>query len=280
MKLLAPSRESFNFAAMKYAFLGAGKMSMALIKGMLRANLCSASDITVSSRSKSSLENLTASTGVTSAASNAEAVARGDAILLCVKPADAAQALKEAGDALEGRLLISIVTGLKITTLRKTAPNLRVIRAMPNTAAMVGRSATAIAVDQSTPQEDTKTAERVFSAIGKVFLVPEDQLDAVTGLSGSGPAFVYLAMEALSEGGVAAGLPRALALDLAIQTVAGAAEMAASTREHPARLREMVTSPGGTTVAGLLVLEGAAVRSALINAVRAAAARSKELSGQ
>jgi pyrroline-5-carboxylate reductase len=151
---------------------------------------------------------------------------------------------------------------------------------MPNTAAMVGRSATAIAVDQSAPQEDSKTAERVFSAIGKVFLVPEDQLDAVTGLSGSGPAFVYLAMEALSEGGVAAGLPRALAVDLAIQTVAGAAEMAASTKEHPALLREMVTSPGGTTVAGLLVLEGAAVRSALINAVRAAAARSKELSGQ
>jgi pyrroline-5-carboxylate reductase len=265
---------------MKYAFLGAGKMSMALIKGMLRANLCSASDITVSSRSKSSLENLATSTGVTSVASNAEAVARGDAILVCVKPADAAQALKEAADALEGRLLISIVAGLKIATLRKAAANLRVIRAMPNTAAMVGRSATAIAVDQSTSEEDTKTAERVFSAIGKVFLVPEDQLDAVTGLSGSGPAFVYLAMEALSEGGVAAGLPRALAVDLAIQTVAGAAEMAASTREHPALLREMVTSPGGTTIAGLLVLEGAAVRSALINAVRAAAARSKELSGQ
>jgi pyrroline-5-carboxylate reductase len=265
---------------MKYAFLGAGKMSMALIKGMLRANLCSRSDITVSSRSKSSLENLAASTGVSSVASNAEAVARGDAILLCVKPADAAQALKEAADALEGRLLISIVAGLKIATLRKAAANLRVIRAMPNTAAMVGRSATAIAVDQSAPQEDSKTAERVFSAIGKVFLVPEDQLDAVTGLSGSGPAFVYLAMEALSEGGVAAGLPRALAVDLAIQTVAGAAEMAASTKEHPALLREMVTSPGGTTVAGLLVLEGAAVRSALINAVRAAAARSKELSGQ
>ncbi len=154
------------------------------------------------------------------------------------------------------------------------------VRAMPNTAATIGRSATAIAADQDTPREDVATAERVFGAVGKVFSVAEDQLDAVTGLSGSGPAFVYLVMEALSDGGLAAGLPRALALDLAIQTVAGAAEMAASTKEHPALLREMVTSPAGTTIAGLLVLEDAGVRSALINAVKAAAARSRELSGQ
>lgn len=276
-KLLAPGGGSLTFARMRYAFLGAGKMAMALIQGALRANLCSASEITVSSRSKSGLESLASATGVRAATSNAEAVAEADTVVLCVKPADALKALAEAGNALDGRLLLSVVTGMRIATLRKAA-GCRVIRAMPNTAAMVGRSATAIAADADATREDIGTAERVFGAVGEVFSIAEDQLDAVTGLSGSGPAFVYLVMEALSDGGVAAGLPRKLALELAIQTVAGAAEMAASTKEHPALLREMVASPGGTTIAGLAVLESAAVRSAFLNAVKAAAARSKQLS--
>ncbi len=267
-------------ARMRYAFLGAGKMAMALIQGMLRANLCSASEITVSSRSRTALENLAAATAVRTAASNAEAVAEADTVLLCVKPSDALRAMEEAGEALGGRLLLSVVTGLKISALCEAAAGCRVIRAMPNTAAMVGRSATAVAADKGATREDIETAERIFGAVGEVFSVAEDALDAVTGLSGSGPAFVYLVMEALADGGLAAGLPRALALDLAIQTVAGAAEMAASTKEHPALLREMVASPGGTTIAGLVVLEGAAVRSAFINAVTAATARSKELSGE
>jgi pyrroline-5-carboxylate reductase len=279
VKLLAPNDCGLNFAGMKYAFLGAGKMAMALIQGTLRANLCSASEIIVSSRSRAGLEGLVSATGVCAAASNAEAVREADAIVLCVKPSDALTALQEAGKALDGSLLISVVTGLKIATLRKAAPGCRVVRAMPNTAAMVGRSATAIAMDGDTTREDVAVVERVFGSVGEVFAVAEEQLDAVTGLSGSGPAFVYLVMESLSDGGVAAGLPRKLAQDLAIQTVAGAAEMAASTKEHPALLREMVASPGGTTIAGLAVLEGAAVRSAFINAVKAATARSRELSG-
>jgi pyrroline-5-carboxylate reductase len=265
---------------MRYAFLGAGRMAMALVQGMLRANLCSASEITVSSRSRKGLENLAAATGVRAAASNAEAVAEADTVVICVKPGDALRALEEAGEALEGRLLLSVVTGLRIASLREAAAGSRVIRAMPNTAAMVGRSATAVAADKGTAREDIETAERIFGAVGEVFSVAEDQLDAVTGLSGSGPAFIFLVMEALADGGLAAGLPRTLALDLAIQTVAGAAEMAASTKEHPALLREMVASPAGTTIAGLVVLEGAAVRSAFINAVKTAAARSKELSGE
>jgi pyrroline-5-carboxylate reductase len=226
------------------------------------------------------LDNVVATTGICVAASNAEAVAEADTVLLCVKPDVALKVLEECRQTLGDRLLVSVVTGLKIKAMRRIAGECRVVRAMPNTAAMIGRSATAIAADQDTSREDVATAERVFGSVGKVFSVAEDQLDAVTGLSGSGPAFVYLVMEALSDGGLAAGLPRALALDLAIQTVAGAAEMAASTKEHPALLREMVTSPGGTTIAGLLVLEDAGVRSALINAVKAAAARSRELSGQ
>ncbi|HEY5704407.1 MAG TPA: pyrroline-5-carboxylate reductase [Terrimicrobiaceae bacterium] len=265
---------------MRYAFLGAGKMAMALIQGMLRANLCSASEITVSSRSRAALENLAEAAGIRAVASNAEAVADADTVVLCVKPGDAFKALEEAGATLEGRLLLSVVAGLRIASLREAAAGCRVIRAMPNTAAMVGRSATAIAAGTGSAREDIETAERVFGAVGEVFLVSEEQLDAVTGLSGSGPAFVYLVMEALADGGLAVGLPRTLALDLAIQTIAGAAEMAASTKEHPALLREMVASPAGTTIAGLVVLEAAAVRSAFINAVKAAAARSREISGE
>lgn len=251
---------------------------MALIQGVLRANLCSASEIIASSRSRAGLENLVSATGVCAAGSNAEAVQEADTIVLCVKPSDALRALEEAGNALDRRLLISVVTGLKIATLRAAAPGCRVVRAMPNTAAMVGRSATAVAMDADAAREDVAEAERVFGSVGEVFAVVEEQLDAVTGLSGSGPAFVYLVMEALSDGGVSAGLPRKLAQDLAVQTVAGAAEMAAFTKEHPALLRETVASPGGTTIAGLAVLEGAAVRSAFINAVKAAATRSRELS--
>jgi pyrroline-5-carboxylate reductase len=265
---------------MTFAFLGAGKMALALAHGMLRAKLCAPSDIVVSSRSRPGLENFAAATSVRAVASNAEAVAAADVVLLCVKPLDALKALKESGADWRGKLLISVATGVKIASLREAAPGSRVIRAMPNTAAMVGHSATAIAADESASHEDLETAERVFQAVGEVYRVAENQLDAVTGLSGSGPAYIYLVLEALSDGGVLCGLPRKLALDLAIQTIRGAAEMAVSTQEHPAVLREMVTSPGGTTIAALAALENAATRSAFIRAVQAAAARSKELSGE
>ena len=264
---------------MTYAFLGAGKMALALIHGMLRAKLCGASDILVSSRSKPGLENLVAATAVRGVTSNAEAVHGADVVILCVKPTDALKALTDAGSDWNGKLLVSVVTGLPISRLREAAPGSRVIRSMPNTAAMVGKSATALASESGVSRKDLATVEKIFKAVGEVFSVNEGQLDAVTGLSGSGPAYIYLVLEALSDGGVACGLPRKLALDLAIQTVQGAAEMVASTKEHPAVLREMVTSPGGTTIAALASLEKAAVRSAFIDAVKAAAARSRELSG-
>ncbi len=278
-KLLARGGDGPIFDVMKYAFLGAGRMALALVHGMLRANVCTASDIIVASRSQTGLQNFVAATEVCHASANAEAAAEADVIVLCVKPGDALKALGDCEGQLNGKLLISVATGLQIARLREAAAGCTVIRSMPNTAAMVGKSATAIAHDEAATREQIEIAERVFGAVGEVFSVSESQLDAVTGLSGSGPAFIYLVMEALSDGGVSAGLPRKLALELAIQTVAGAAEMAISTREHPAVLREMVTSPGGTTIAGLGVLENAAARSAFIEAVKAAAARSRELSG-
>ncbi len=265
---------------MKYAFLGAGKMASAIIRGMLRANVCAVSDITASCPEPELLENLRATTSVNVAASNPEAASSASAVILCVKPPDVVTALGQAGGSLDGRLLISIVAGQTIKSLKSLAPGARVIRAMPNTAAMVGRSATAYACDSSATPEDRSAAEAVFSGIGAVYPVAEKLLNAVTGLSGSGPAYVCLMIEALSDGGVACGLPRKLALDLAVQTVLGTAEMVNATSEHPAVLREMVTSPAGTTVAGLGELEARGVRSAFIEAVRAAANRAGELSGE
>jgi pyrroline-5-carboxylate reductase len=262
---------------MKCAFLGAGKMASALVRGILRAELCAARDVTVSDPSVGNLRNLSEANGVRTAASNAEAAAGADVVVLCVKPADALGALREAGDALRDRLLVSIVAGLRTGVAAGAAPGCRIVRAMPNTAAMVGRSATAIASDSPATQEDLALADTLFSSVGSVVHVAEDQMDAITGLSGSGPAYVYLMLEALCDGAVAAGLPRHLASSLAIQTLAGAAEMASSTSEHPAVLREMVTSPAGTTSAGLMALERAGVRHAFAEAVRASAARAAQL---
>jgi len=269
-----------RFAAMKYAFLGAGKMASAIIHGMLRAKVCGPSDIIASCPEPELLGKLRDATSVNVVSSNSEAVAFASTVLLCMKPADVAGALAQAAGALDGRLIISIVAGVPIASLTKLAPGCRVIRAMPNTAAMVGRAATAYACSDSVTPADTAVAQAVFASIGAAFPVQEKMLNAVTGLSGSGPAYIYLVIEAMSDGGVACGLPRKLALDLAVQTVIGAAEMLAETAEHPAVLREMVTSPAGTTMAGLRELETRGVRSAIIEAVSAAAERARELSGE
>ena len=264
---------------MKYAFLGAGKMASAIIQGMLSSKECVASDIIAACPEPELLANLSKTTSVRGVASNEEAAEAGSIVILCVKPADVAEALEQAGSGLEGKLLISIVAGLPIEALKELAPNSRIIRAMPNAAAMVGYSATAFSADEDTTDDDLSVAASVFSCIGKVYPVQEKMLNAVTGLSGSGPAYIFLVLEALSDGGVAAGLPRKLSLDLAVQTLFGAAEMVAATSQHPAILREMVTSPAGTTIAGLAELENRAVRSAFIEAVCVATGRAQDLSG-
>ena len=265
---------------MKFAFLGAGRMASAIIQGMLRANVCAPSHIIAACPELDLLQSLRDATSVDILTDNAAAAERAETVVLCVKPQDAAAAIQQAGPALHGKLLISIAAGLSLQTLQNLCPSARVIRAMPNTAAIVGRAATAYATAPGIEDKDRELAELVFSSIGEVFPVEEKQLDAVTGLSGSGPAYVFLMLEALADGGVLCGLPRKLALDLAVQTVLGAAELAKATSEHPAVLREMVTSPGGTTAAALAVLEQRGTRSAFIEAVRAAERRSRELAGK
>jgi len=263
---------------MKYAFLGAGKMASAIIQGMSRAKVCAAGDVIAACPDEQMLQSLQASTSVRVTTSNEEAAAAAPVVILCVKPQEAAAAIQQAGAALDGKLLISIAAGLTIANLEKMAPKCRVIRAMPNTPALVGCGATAFACGAKASRDDSGSAEAIFASVGVVSQVQEKLLDAVTGLSGSGPAYIFLIIEALTDGGVSCGLPVNLARQLAIQTVLGAAELAKQTGEHPAVLREMVTSPGGTTAAALGELENNGVRAALIQAVRTAERRSKELS--
>ncbi len=278
---------------MKLGFIGCGKMATALIKGVLKSGLCSPADITVSDVHASSVKKLSTETGVTAAGSNTEVVSASEAILLAVKPADALTAVQslttqqmessmswawQGGSGKAGKLLISIVAGLSIRSLEGAAgEKLRVIRVMPNTPALILAGTSAFALGTKATEADAAVAEKIFSSVGVAVCVKEALLDTVTGLSGSGPAYVYTIIEALADGGVLMGLPRELALQLAAKTVAGAAEMVLQSGMHPAVLRDQVTSPGGTTIAGIEALEAGGLRAALIAAVRVGTERATAL---
>ena len=263
---------------MKLGFVGSGKMAGALVQGVLKSGAFAADAIVVTDRYPEVAKKLAGQTGARIAADNRELAAAADVFVLCVKPNDANTALGEIRDGASGRLIISIMAGVTIATLQKAAgPDARIARVMPNTPALIHKGAAAYALGEGATADDAALVEKIFSAVGTIFRVEEKLLDAVTGLSGSGPAYAYLAIEALADGGVLMGLPRDLALQLAAQTVAGAAEMVLQTGQHPAQLKDQVTSPGGTTIAGIEALEAGGIRSAFLAAVRAATERSREL---
>lgn len=255
-------------------------MGTALIQGAIRSGVVAAADVTGYAPSGKSREAFAAATGagVTDAVSTV--VTDCDVWLLCVKPHDIATVLREASELAAGksRLVISVAAGVTLSALEAAAAeNFRVIRTMPNTPSLVGKGATGYSLGTRATAEDAKSARDLLSAVGLAVEVPERLMDAVTGLSGSGPAYVYLIIEALADGGVRAGIPRTDAVRLAAQTVLGAASMVLETGEHPAVLKDMVTSPGGTTIAALATLEQHGVRSALIEAVGTAVQRAAEL---
>lgn len=261
------------------AMIGGGQMALALAEGFCRAGLVAADRITVFDPSEAARARLAARVpGVHFAPSSADAVRDAGLVFLAVKPQQAAVACRELAPAIPREaVLVSIVAGVPLATLTHLAGMARIIRVMPNTPCLVGRG---VSVVCRTPEVPAPMAERVralLASVGHVHEVDESLLDAVTGLSGSGPGFVALLVEALSDGGVRAGLPRPLALALAVETLAGTAALLEQTGEHPAQIKDRVSSPGGTTIAGLAVLEQRGVRSALIDAVVAAAARAKEL---
>jgi pyrroline-5-carboxylate reductase len=261
------------------AFIGAGNMAEALLKGLLRAHVAVPSEIVCTDRRGERGPELTHKYGVRFTTSNLEAVREAGIVVLSVKPQVMEKVLDEIGPALDAsKLVISIAAGVPIAAIeRKVGHGVRIIRTMPNTPALVGAGATALAPGAHATEADLAQAKALFDAIGMSVVVDEPLLDAVTGLSGSGPAYIFLIIEALADGGVKAGLARAQAQELAAQTVYGSAKLLIETGEHPGRLKDQVTSPGGTAIAGLHTLEAGGLRTTLMNAVEAATNRSREL---
>lgn len=266
-------------ATLTLGFLGAGKMAAALAKGFLRANLVRADQLLASDPAEGARTAFGAETGAQTTARNAEVVRFARVLVLAVKPDQTAAVLGEIREQFTPQhLLISIAAGVPIARLAaRLGEGARLIRVMPNTPALVGASASAFAVSAAALPEDAALARQLLAAVGLAVQLPEPLLDAVTGLSGSGPAYVYQFIEALSDGGVAAGLPRDVATKLAAQTVLGAAKMVLETGQHPGALKDQVTSPGGTTIEGLLELEKGALRGTVMSAVRAAAEKARKL---
>ncbi len=266
-------------SVMKLGFLGAGKMASALAKGFIHSGLSAADSIIASDPYEAALASIAKDAGIKTTSSNLEVLKFANVILLAVKPDQVNDVLAEARPHFTDKhLLVSIAAGVTLARMESVLPpGARVVRVMPNTPALVGASASAFALGKSAIAEDGQLAQKLFSSIGVAYQVKESLLDAVTGLSGSGPAYVFLMIEALSDGGVAAGLPRDIATKLAAQTLLGSAKLLLETGQHPGALKDMVTSPGGTTIEGIHELEKGGLRAALMNAVRAAADKSRKL---
>ena len=260
-------------------FLGAGKMATALARGFVRAEIGFPKEIIAGDLSAAACAAFANETGARTTGSNSNVLRFASVLILAVKPDQTAGVLAEQREHFTNdHLLISIAAGVTLARLEAALPaGIRVIRVMPNTPALVGEAAAAFALGKSATAADGELAKKLLSAVGVAFLVKESLLDAVTGLSGSGPAYVYQFIEALSDGGVAAGLPRDIATRLAAQTVLGAAKMVLETGQHPGALKDQVTSPGGTTIEGLHELEKGKLRATVMSAVRAATEKSKKL---
>jgi pyrroline-5-carboxylate reductase len=260
-------------------FIGAGQMARALARGFVAAGLVGGEKFVAFDPVAATASAFAGEVpGAVIAKSNAEVASRSQVIFLAVKPQSMPAVMSElAGKIGPEKLFVSIAAGITLAKLCDGLKTQRIIRVMPNTPALVGQGASAYALGSGATAEDGQLGDKLLGAVGKAFAVDEKLLDAVTGLSGSGPAFVYVMIEALSDGGVRMGLPREIATALAAQTVLGSAQMVLTTGEHPAALKDKVASPGGTTIAGLAALESHGLRAALIAAVEAATRRSQEL---
>jgi pyrroline-5-carboxylate reductase len=263
-------------APYRLGFLGAGKLAGSVIRGLLRAKFCSANEIIASEPNESARQTLRDELGIAVTTENADAARQADVLLLGVKPAIVLTVLREISSIATNKMVISLAAGVRLQAM-EAATQTRIMRALTNTPSAICQAATAITPGTRTTAEDVTTAKNIFNAIGVVVAVKEEEIDVVTALSGSGPAFAYTVIEALSKGGVKMGLPDDVALRLATQTVLGAAQLAAETKMSPEELRRMVVTPGGTTAAGLAVMEKLGVTEGLIAAVEAATKRGQEM---
>jgi pyrroline-5-carboxylate reductase len=261
------------------ALIGGGNMGEAIMKGLIAADLVKPQQMTVTDIVEQRLIYLRETYGVRALSDNAAAVAPADLIILAVKPQDIVPTIQSIASAVgRDQVVISIAAGVPTAKIEAAfGRSMRVVRVMPNTPALVLASAAALCAGRYATPEDLETARALFDALGKTVVVSETLMDAVTGLSGSGPAYIFLLIEALADGGVKMGLPRHVALTLAAQTVYGSAKLLLETGRHPGELKDQVASPAGTTIAGIHALEARAFRSAIIEAVECATQRSREL---
>jgi pyrroline-5-carboxylate reductase len=266
--------------ALRIGFLGAGRMATALARGWLAAGRTTLEDCRASDPIPAARDAFARETGCPAGPDNRAVVAASDLLVLAVKPQSMAGLLAEVREpvAARGPLVVSIAAGITLKQLAEAlGPACRLVRVMPNTPCLVGASASGYAGGPKATEADLALVGELLDAVGRAYRLSEGLLDAVTGLSGSGPAFVYLMIEALADGGVRVGLPRDVAQGLAAQTVLGSAKMVLELGQHPGALKDMVASPGGTTIAGLHALERAGVRGALMDAVESATRRATEL---
>ena len=263
----------------RVGFVGGGNMGEALIRGLLGTNLVPTDLLAATDARADRAAQLAKQYGISAHGDNARLVREADVVILAVKPQIMGAVLAEIAPAVTARhLLISVAAGVATATIRAgLGKDARIIRVMPNTPALVLQGATALARGKGLQADDLGTAEEIFGAVGRVVVLDEELMDAVTGLSGSGPAYVAIVIESLADGGVKMGLDRATALTLATQTVLGAAQLLAETGMHPGALKDMVSSPGGTTIAGISALEEGGLRTTFIRAVERATLRSREL---
>ena len=263
----------------KLAFIGGGAMGEAIIKGITGASLINPAAVFVGAHRQERADYLHETYGVTGLVDNQEAVRDADMVVLAIKPqmVDSVLDAKLAAAVNKNAVILSIMGSVTIEKIAGIFKGHSIIRTMPNTPLAVGAGMTAIAAGEGVPEEAVQAAEQIFGCCGETVLVKEKDIEAVTAVSGCGPGYVYVLIDALADAGVMAGLSRAAAIKLAAQTFAGAGKMVLETGKHPAVLRDMVTSPGGTTIAGIKALENGAVRGAMYNAVQAVLDRSEEL---
>jgi len=263
----------------KIGVIGTGNMGEALISGLLHSRSSTPENIICSDIRKDKLKIVKESYGVLTTGNNLNVVSASEIVVYAVKPQIMASVLRETATSLDmSKLIISIAAGVPLSAIESCLnKDLRLVRVMPNIAASVKEGAAAIAPGKHALKDDLKVAKAIFDSVGKSVIIEEELMDAITGLSGSGPAYLFLIVDALADAGVKMGLSREDALLLSTQTVLGAAKLLMETNEHPGKLKDRVTSPGGTAIAGLHTLEQGGLRTTLINAVEAATRRSKEL---
>lgn len=263
-------------------FIGSGNMATAMMGGIINSKLVPANNIMCSDPSESKLKKLNSSYGVTITTSNSEVASKSDILVLSVKPQFYAEVIKEIKDTIKlNTIVVGIAAGQKIETVKRLfEKDIKVVRVMPNTPALVGEGMSALSPCPKVSENELNLICNIFNSFGKCEVVPEDLMDVVTGVSGSSPAFIFMIIEAMADGAVLEGMPRDKAYIFAAQAVLGSAKMVLETGKHPAELKDMVCSPAGTTIEGVSVLEETGLRNGIIKAVRTATKKSKDLSNK